>query len=478
MFGTAATSRLAFSVLALASAGQLIAQALFTEHVFADALSVVPERNFNVFKHAIGRPVIAKPAAAGDRSYGLVIDAGSSGSRIYAFYWNSDSVAAANDKSVSVFPLMDAANKEQLATKIQPGLSTVKPAGVANYLQPLIQSALGFIPQNKHASTPLYLKATAGMRLLPTQEREAIIEATIAFFSDKSRVPFKFDPTFGAQVIPGEDEGVYGWLTANALDGRLNKVDSTGAKPMTAVALDLGGASTQVTFEPRFAPLDHAYRVRINSTTHVLYTHSYLRLGADVARQRYAAALLGNNAATQTGVPVLDSPCDIRGTTDQVTLLDGRTVQLKGTGQFRLCRKYIHDTLLGRQAFCAAPPCAINGIHIPAIPTDMPVYAASNFFHTTKDLGCGELSNAACVSRAAQDKCSRLDASNAMAEMPGAGKYINTVCFGAALSLELLNAYHIAPERPIHFVEKLNGRAMDWALGAMIDEVNQMHMAA
>ncbi|KAI8053392.1 nucleoside phosphatase GDA1/CD39, partial [Syncephalis plumigaleata] len=197
-----------------------------------------------------------------------LIDAGSSGSRIYPFYWSSIS---SNRTHVAVHPLLNAEGTAQLEAKVKPGLSKQTPESVAAYLEPLIKSATQFIPQSHHASTPIYLKATAGMRLVPQDERQALINATVAFMSDKSKVPFEFDEKVGAQVIPGEQEGVYGWLAANTLLDELRTSNQT-----TVAALDLGGASTQITFQPAVSPLEGMYAARINGTNHNLYTHSYL----------------------------------------------------------------------------------------------------------------------------------------------------------------------------------------------------------
>jgi hypothetical protein len=69
-----------------------------------------------------------------DRDYGLMIDAGSSGSRLYAYYWPSRSVTG-DAKTIQVYPVLDPETNKQLTTKITPGISSVKPADVAKYLE-------------------------------------------------------------------------------------------------------------------------------------------------------------------------------------------------------------------------------------------------------------------------------------------------------------------------------------------------------
>jgi apyrase len=90
----------------------------------------------------------------------------------------------------------------------------------------------------------LSLKATAGMRMLSSNKQKAILDAVIEYFSDKTQVPFNFDPKTSARIITGEDEGLYGWLSVNILESRL-----LNQELKTSLVLDLGNASTQITFQ-------------------------------------------------------------------------------------------------------------------------------------------------------------------------------------------------------------------------------------
>jgi guanosine-diphosphatase len=78
----------------------------------------------------------------------------------------------------------------------------------------------------------------------------------------------------------GKDEGVYAWITANYLLGTI-KASAPPDTPIYAV-LDLGGASTQIVFEPRFASdielreVELKYSLQFGGRSHVLYHYSYL----------------------------------------------------------------------------------------------------------------------------------------------------------------------------------------------------------
>ncbi|KAI9594179.1 nucleoside phosphatase GDA1/CD39 [Syncephalis fuscata] len=386
-------------------------------------------------------------------SYGLMIDAGSSGSRILPFYWRT---VQPGELNVAVNPLLKNNKDKQLKAKIKPGLSLQTPEGVAEYFRPLIEEGKKFIPAEKHGDTIIFLKATAGMRLVPLAQRQKIIEA----------VPFKFDPAVNVQVISGEDEGVFGWLTINSLLNRL----SSATTPGTVAILDLGGASTEITFKPNLVPLEGTYRTRINGTNYNLYTHSYLRLGVNEARDRVIAALAANSKDN-----TVHDPCMLKGQT-QAYKLGSVVVNLVGQGQFEECHRLTKSVLLGRKTFCATEPCAINGVHQPDIPDNMPIYAISNFNDVADVFGCHGKSTPGCIYTSAQDKCNRLTAEEFKAPFSD-NVSVESACFAASLSLALtFDSYRIPNNREVYYVDRLPIGQLGWALGAMIDAVNNIKL--
>ena len=74
-----------------------------------------------------------------------------------------------------------------------------------------------------------------------------------------------------SRVLSGEEEGVFGWLAVNSL---LKRVD--GPTSATAGAVDVGGASAQISFRPSEAILAGLFTMDIASLTHRIYTHSFL----------------------------------------------------------------------------------------------------------------------------------------------------------------------------------------------------------
>lgn len=131
------------------------------------------------------------------------------------------------------------------------------PLGAAESLRDCLEEAVAHIPQAQHRETPLFLGATAGMRLLryahipaglqtrwrlcagapagssspPSQKNSSqAAEVFDAVSQVLAQSPLDFR---GAEILSGRDEGAYGWITANYLLGRLVKVGqgSLGAWP-------------------------------------------------------------------------------------------------------------------------------------------------------------------------------------------------------------------------------------------------------
>lgn len=142
----------------------------------------------------------------------------------------------------------------------------------------LIDEAKAFIPNKKWADTPLVLKATAGLRLLPQSKAENLLNAVRDLFTKSA---FSVDSN-AVEIMDGTDEGIFSWFTVNFLLGRLSKTNQ-------AAALDLGGGSTQVTFaptDPSQVPVYEKYMHTVNTLNREInvFTNSYLGLGLMAAR--------------------------------------------------------------------------------------------------------------------------------------------------------------------------------------------------
>lgn len=208
--------------------------------------------------------------------YAIVIDAGSTGSRIHVYKFNNCGPTPALEY--------------ETFKAIQPGLSSFArdPTAAAASLDPLMKEALRVVPESLQKCTPVEVKATAGLRLLPGREGEAILdEVRVRLESDYPFAVSKEDHAI--EIMDGKDEGVYAWITANYL---LGKIGAGSPDAETMAVMDLGGASTQIVFEPTFpdkesklAEGDHKYELSFGGKDYTLYQHSYLGYGLMRARR-------------------------------------------------------------------------------------------------------------------------------------------------------------------------------------------------
>lgn len=205
--------------------------------------------------------------------YAVVFDGGSTGTRVQVFVFNK----TVNADGSRVLLLA----KDHFRA-VKPGLSSYanNPPEAAASLIPLLEMAASVVPEEKRRFTPLLLRATAGLRLLPIEKSEAILHEVFTFLSASG---FKVRED-SVSILDGESEGTYAWLTVNALLNRLHN-------PKASVAvLDLGGGSTQVAFTPTTEETtlyssDKIVEKTIVGRPQQLYTHSYLGFGLMSARK-------------------------------------------------------------------------------------------------------------------------------------------------------------------------------------------------
>ena len=251
--------------------------------------------------------------------YALMIDAGSTGSRIHVYKFHNCGPSPAYEYETFV--------------QKQPGLSAYagRADEAAQSLDSLLAEAMRAVPEALRRCAPVAVKATAGLRLLGTAQAAEILDAVRGRL--RTVYPFPLAPQEPAvTIMDGRDEGVFAWVTTNYLLDTI-RADS----PRTAVpyaVLDLGGASTQIVFEPVFRRPgqddaaaavvsleegEHRYELSFGGSERVLYQHSYLGYGLMRARKRvhrlvnFLASFRTNDAGAE-----LANPCLARGTRREV----------------------------------------------------------------------------------------------------------------------------------------------------------------
>ncbi|KAG0460913.1 hypothetical protein HPP92_021210 [Vanilla planifolia] len=158
--------------------------------------------------------------SGGSRSYAVIFDAGSSGSRVHVYCF---------DGNLDLIPI---GQEIELFLQKKPGLSSYAkdPKEAANSLTSLLEKAESVVPAELRAKTPVRVGATAGLRQLGAETSEQILQAVRDLLNERSSLNSKPD---WVTVLDGTQEvgryfcqdslGDLGQVTINYLLGNLGK---------------------------------------------------------------------------------------------------------------------------------------------------------------------------------------------------------------------------------------------------------------
>ncbi|GAC97297.1 hypothetical protein PHSY_004882 [Pseudozyma hubeiensis SY62] len=447
----------------------------------AAAKTAKTKPNESPLKHAA--PGVAQldapPSWLEGRKYAVLVDAGSSGSRMQVYSWKDPKIERAQRASkglgAKVLPKVEKGTWEnsgvEWSHKVEPGLSSFgdHPADVGNYLKGLLDHAEKIVPPSAWAETPIYVMATAGMRLLPDQQRQAVLGETCRYIREHTN--FSLDGggcDEHVQVISGEEEGLLGWISVNylmdgfhirgkkpSLDGETDIMEGKS----TFGFLDMGGASTQIAFEPSKKALQgEGAAAEADLTTvplrmldgtevsHKVFVTTFLGYGTNQARQRYIDLLRSDAVKAQEPKQPLSDPCLPNGL--QLAQVEGKPdVSLMGAGNFTACLESMHP-LLDKEAVCDKPPCLFHGVHVPKIDFSVNHFiGVSEYWFSSQDVfGLGGVYDFVDFQKAAVDFCEKpwaelkqhLDAGDLFGPEVQLSR-LQTQCFKAAWMVTVLH---------------------------------------
>ncbi|KAK0752366.1 putative guanosine-diphosphatase [Schizothecium vesticola] len=428
--------------------------------------------------------------------YVLMIDAGSTGSRIHVYKFNNCGAAPELEDEVLF----------KMTKKIEgksSGLSAYKddPEGAAKSLDPLMEAALEKVPDKLKRCSPIAVKATAGLRLIGPEKSKAILDKVREHLETKYPFPVVSKEQNGVAMMDGSDEGVYAWITTNYLLGKIGGPDHSE----TAAVFDLGGGSTQLVFEPRFSPSlsgipeklaegDHKYELDFGGRKFALYQHSHLGYGLMSAREAIIATLVEDQFSSKKEdrswleKPIVN-PCYASGMSKmtKVKLPSshplGADLKLNMTGPSTpapaQCRA-LAERILKKDSACNLTPCSFNGVHQPSIAKTFAkedVYFLSYFYDRTQPLGMPEsftlremhdLANRVCGGAPAWDVFESVP--GALAELSDRPEHCMDLNFMLALTH---TGYEMPIDREVKIAKQIKGNELGWCLGASLPLLSQ-----
>jgi guanosine-diphosphatase len=429
------------------------------------------------------------------RQYVLMIDAGSTGSRIHVYRFNN--CGPTPELEDEVFKMTE-------KKKGGSGLSSFKAdaEGAAQSLDVLMDAAMQTVPDEYKSCTPVAVKATAGLRLLGEEMSEKILDAVRHRLETVYPFPVVSKESGGVEIMEGKHEGVYAWITTNYLLGKIGGPDKTP----TAAIFDLGGGSTQIVFQPTFDSAtggmperledgDHKYELQFGGRYFELYQHSHLHYGLMSARETVHKSLIENKLALSptdlswTTQPI-PNPCIGPGMEQQVNLTFpaghalGPELSVTMTGPKELsapaqCRG-LTEKILHKEADCKLAPCSFNGIHQPSLEKTFAqedVYIFSYFYDRTKPLGMPDSFTLHELQRLTELVCAGKESWGIFEGIEGAMEELQgrpESCLDLNFMMGLLHTgYEMPLSREVKIAKKIKNNELGWCLGASLPLLSQ-----
>ncbi|XP_067845416.1 ectonucleoside triphosphate diphosphohydrolase 6 [Heptranchias perlo] len=385
---------------------------------------------------------LLQPAPRG--FYGIMFDAGSTGTRIHVFKFTQ-------------MPNESPKLAHETFKALKPGLSAYsdKPNLSTKGIQDLLYIAKESVPSDRWASTPLVLKATAGLRLLPGEKAQHLLDKVKEVFQSS---PFLVTDDC-VSIMDGTDEGISAWITINFLIDSLQ-----GSKHNTAGMLDLGGGSTQITFLPhsemtlQTSPIDCITSIQMFNSTYTLYSHSYLGLGLMSAR----LAILGGTEGRplekgQELVSCCLSP-DYKAEWEHADIAYSIKGQKAGEPLYDSCYARIEKILYKK-------------VHKPEEVANLSFYAFSYYYDRAVDVGLideekGGTLKVEDYGIAAKRVCQNMESEST--DKP-------FLCMDLVYITVLLQELGFQKDAVFKLARKINGVESSWALGATFHYIDSLH---
>lgn len=379
------------------------------------------------------------------------------------------------------------------------GLSSFKTdaEGAAKSLDPLMEVAMTTVPNEYKSCTPIAVKATAGLRLLGEEMSHKILEAVRTRLETQYPFAVVSREKGGVEIMKGEDEGVFAWITTNYLLGKIGGPDETP----TAAVFDLGGGSTQIVFQPTFKQSphggmppkmeegDHKYKLTFGGREFELYQHSHLGYGLMSARNALHQLVVDrmhkqnpDSKAWLSG-PIPNS-CITPGFQKKVTVEMPKDHPLAGEHVVTMegppdaipaqCRA-LAEAILYKDKACTLAPCSFNGVHQPSLEKTFAkedVYIFSYFYDRTAELGMPESFTLRELHDLTAKVCGGEKTWDAFAGIEDAVKNLRErqeSCLDLNFMSALLHTgYEMPIDREVKIAKKIKGNELGWCLGASL----------
>lgn len=438
--------------------------------------------------------------------YTVVVDCGSTGTRVNVYKWWKPASLSDWDLPILVHSYPDNSTQslsrgsscKYHCVQTEPGLDKFvgNSTGVRLSLEPLILWAEQWVPRERHGDTPIFVLATAGLRRLLIEDARQVLDAVEDVVKEHSFVSKKS----WIRVLSGKEEAYYGWV---ALNYKMGSLGNSSMGP-TLGLLDLGGSSLQVVMEVHGGGRNDANLIRskIGLVEHYILAFSLSSFGLNEAFDRTVAMLSqvqpgggGNNERYEVRHPCLgfgfqrNYTCYVcdginvpyqKNLSIQTHKSELTNTHLVGDPDWEICKGIARAAALNLSSLDWSQPTDLNNCKtglssygsdtlnfIAGTHPSRRFHALSGFFAVYNMLDLAPIANLTKIWEKGQQMCSKSwpDSSNTSGNQNSIGKY----CFRVPYMASLIEDALCLGDKEIVF----GPGDLSWTLGASLVEAEK-----
>ncbi|CAF1925772.1 unnamed protein product [Rotaria magnacalcarata] len=425
------------------------------------------------------------------QDYALVVDAGSTHTKIFLYTWPADK-SDGRGLTSRVYQIKSCSVNYGPITTI----SNATHDNIKQYFDSAMTNCINEIPLTRKSRTLIFFGATAGLRLAELRNSSyvnSLLNSTRTYLSSLGLL-FR-SPEHQVRIISGSEEGLSGWISVNILMRQLfentNPIETYGVS-------DFGGGSTQLSF---IAPHASKQRFAMNlfNATYDVYSHSYLCYGQEQSRLVHLSQLIKRTNATS----LINDPCLQSGYIQNITskelfrtacihreyvpstnLNQSTTFSFVGTGDYEKCQMTVKQRF--NKSSCSIQNCSFDGVYQPVpISSSLKFIAVAGWYSVFKHLAPHlpllpnkdknyELAslNLTRIKQAVKAICNQ-----SWFDVHDPDRYRPFLCFNSMLHWTLFEyGYSMTDENLKNFqiVKKIDSNEIGWTFGYMINQTNYL----
>ncbi|GAU88354.1 hypothetical protein RvY_01065 [Ramazzottius varieornatus] len=415
-------------------------------------------------------------------NYIIVVDAGSSHTKLNVFHYRGDKV-----NGTGKIEQLDFMECNGTVMSFMYDYERMRTSWT-----PCFQFAKEKVPEDRWDKTEVYFGATAELRQFQTtqpEKAERLLNDVRTFLNET--YDLSPDRTH-VLILDGSEEGALAWATVNFITKSLlpdNITSSSDRAPQTYGSIDLGGSSTQIAFTTQ-DPAEANFHLTFFGAQYQLFSKSFRCRGKGEAHRLLKAQLVTQSKNSQfvihpcypRGLVTNESHTDIfsaqcTGYLDKEKFVHRPRYQLQGTGDVDQCRAHVRKIFADPTGKCPFQDedCSFNS-QLKPMNISGPfmgfagLYFVMDFFNLSngEDRMTSNLTNFREVYRRhCNQPWSNLSSST--------NRFMKGYCFdGNYIDVLLTEVYGFSDEEfgKIEFRKSVNGVSTGWAVGLALNSTN------